>query len=72
MRIIPAQPHTGKPVTPIPDVYYTEEGKPTIEPVFTKDFTVTYRDNIEAGTATLIIHGKGAYKGTKTVTFNVN
>jgi hypothetical protein len=69
---IPTQPHTGKPVTPLPDVYYTEEGKETIELIFTKDFTVTYRDNIKPGTATLIIHGKGAYKGTKAITFNVN
>ncbi|MDR3261023.1 MAG: hypothetical protein LBT78_04225 [Tannerella sp.] len=39
--------------------------------VNSKDFTVTYRKNIEVGTADLIIHGKGAYKGTKTVTFNI-
>jgi hypothetical protein len=62
---------TGKPVTPIPDACYTEEGKPPVELAFTKDFTLTYKDNTEVGTATLIIHGKGAYKGTKAITFNI-
>jgi hypothetical protein len=68
---IPAQPHTGKPVVVIPTVFFTVPGKSAVELVFAKDFTVTYKDNVEPGTATLIIHGKGAYKGTKTVTFNI-
>jgi hypothetical protein len=36
-----------------------------------KDFSVTYKNNINVGTAELTIHGKGAYKGQKTVTFNI-
>jgi hypothetical protein len=68
---IPTQIYTGKPVVYIPQVFFTETGKPTVELVFAKDFTVTYKDNDKVGTATLIIHGKGAYKGTKTVTFNI-
>jgi hypothetical protein len=65
------QPFTGKAITPIPQVFFTEDGKPTVELVFAKDFTVTYRDNIKVGTATIIIHGKGAYRGTKAITFNI-
>lgn len=34
-----------------------------------KDYTVSYKNNTKAGTATITIHGKNAYTGTKTVTF---
>jgi hypothetical protein len=68
---IPTQGYTGKPVVVIPRVYYREEGKPTVELVFTTDFTVTYKNNTEVGTADLIVHGTGKYKGQKTVTFNI-
>jgi hypothetical protein len=68
---IPAQPFAGKPVTPIPTVRYTDGKGATVELAFTKDFTVAYKDNDRAGTAAVIIHGKGAYKGAKVVTFNI-
>jgi hypothetical protein len=68
---IATQPYTEKAVTPIPKAYYREEGKPTVELVFAKDFSVTYRNNIDVGTASLILHGKGVYRGQKTVTFNI-
>jgi hypothetical protein len=68
---IPTQPYTGKPIAVIPQAYYTEAGKPAKELVFATDFTVTYKNNTEAGTADLIIHGKGGYKGQKVVTFNI-
>lgn len=35
------------------------------------DYTVTYADNVYAGTASVIIAGKGIYSGTKTVTFRI-
>jgi hypothetical protein len=68
---IPAQTYTGEPVIVIPDVFYTAEGQQTVKIVFAKDFTVTYRNNVKVGTAELVLHGKGAYKGNKTVTFNI-
>jgi hypothetical protein len=68
---IPTQTYTGEPVIVIPEVFYTEEGHPTVKLVFAKDFTVTYRDNVEAGTAELVLHGKGGYRGTRIVTFNI-
>jgi hypothetical protein len=64
-------PYTGKAVTPIPVAYFREEGKPTVELVFAKDFTVTYKNNVDVGMADLILHGMGEYKGKKTVTFNI-
>jgi hypothetical protein len=65
------QKYTGKAVTPIPKGYYREEGKPTVELTFAKDFSVTYKNNTDVGTADLTIHGIGNYKGQKTVTFNI-
>jgi hypothetical protein len=68
---IPTQPYTEKPVTVVPNVYYREDGKPTVQLSLGADFTVTYKNNIKVGTAELTIHGKGAYKGQFTVTFNI-
>jgi hypothetical protein len=68
---IPDQPYTGKPIIVIPEVSYSEQGKPSKELVFATDFTVTYRSNTNVGTAEIIIHGKGAYKGQKVVTFSI-
>jgi hypothetical protein len=69
---IEPQIYTGKTIIVIPNVHYREEDKPTVELVFTVDFTVTYKNNIEVGTANLIIHGKGKYKGQKIVTFSIS
>jgi hypothetical protein len=37
-----------------------------------KDYTVSYSDNVNAGTATVTIKGKGFYKNSKQVTFSIN
>lgn len=37
-----------------------------------KDYTYSYKNNKEPGTASLIIKGKGNYTGTKTVTYKIN
>jgi hypothetical protein len=68
---IGVQKYTGKAVTPIPKGFYREDDKPTVELTFAKDFSVTYKDNEKVGTAEVTLHGKGAYKGQKTVTFNI-
>jgi hypothetical protein len=68
---VPTQQYTGKAIIPIPEVHYVHEGKPTVELVFSVDFTVTYKENVNVGDAEIIIHGKGKYKGQKIVTFNI-
>jgi hypothetical protein len=69
---IDTQPYVeGKSATPLPRAYYCEDGKPTKELAFAKDFSVTYRNNLKVGMAELTIHGKGHYKGQKTATFNI-
>jgi hypothetical protein len=48
-----------------------EDGKETKNLSLGKDFDVSYKNNTNVGTAEVIIHGKGAYKGQFTVTFNI-
>ena len=60
------QIYTGKKLTPNPIV---KIGSTTL----TKnvDYTLSYKDNIKVGTATIILKGKGKYSGTKKVTFKI-
>ena len=66
----------------LPDQTYTYNGsaftpEPTVKyngATLTKDtdYTVSYKDNTNAGTATIIIEGKGNYGGTKETTFVID
>ena len=58
--------YTGQPLTPDVTVIYNGA-----ELARDKDYTVSYADNTNAGTATVIVDGKGNYEGTKTVNFNI-
>jgi hypothetical protein len=64
---IPNQVWTDEPATPLPEVF-DEEGNRL---VFARDYDVAYRKNDRPGTAYLILRGKGAWKGSKTVSFNI-
>jgi hypothetical protein len=72
---IPDQPWTGKPVNVIPAVMLRVREKDgsekTLEPVFSRDFTVAYDGNIGPGTATIYIRGIGHFVGERAVTFNI-
>jgi hypothetical protein len=68
---IDTQAYTGRPVTVVPKAHYREEGKPTEPLTLGKDFSVTYKNNVNVGMAELTIHGKGKYRGAKTATFNI-
>lgn len=63
---IPTQQATGKSITPLPVV---RDNDTVLD--FAKDYTLDYRDNVKPGNATILIYGKGAYKGKKTVMFNI-
>jgi hypothetical protein len=72
VETIAVQTYTGAPVIPIPVIYRRgDEKRPTVELVFTRDFTVTYKNNVEVGMAEVTIHGKGNYKGKITALFNI-
>lgn len=63
---IPAQTYTGKAIKPEVTIKY---GILTLEKG--KDYTVTYKNNKNAGTATIVIQGIGSYRGSVTKTFSI-
>lgn len=67
VKAIPAVSFTGETHTPDPVVTYQ---KKTL--VKDRDYTVSYFNNRNAGTAGVTITGKGTFSGEKTVTFKIN
>lgn len=63
---IPAQTYTGSAIEPLPEITDL-----SITLVRGTDFTVTYKDNVNVGTATLILTGMGNYTGVKEVIFSI-
>jgi hypothetical protein len=63
---IPNQMWRGEPVIVLPEVYCENR-----KLVFTVDYELSYRKNNRPGNACIIIHGKGAWKGRKIITFNI-
>ena len=58
--------YTGKALTPALTVKYGSTSYTK-----NKDYTVTYKNNVNIGTATAIITGKGRLSGTRSVTFKI-
>jgi hypothetical protein len=68
---IPDEPFTGEEKTPVPSsVLFNKNGR-MVRLRLGRHFDVTYKNNINAGNAYCILHGKGGYKGTKPVTFTI-
>lgn len=63
---IPSQQYTGKEITPAVKVMH---GK--TELVNGEDYSVSYINNTDVGTATAIINGLNKYAGTRYVTFTI-
>ncbi|MDR3133738.1 MAG: DUF6261 family protein [Prevotellaceae bacterium] len=68
---IDVQQYTERAVTPLPKVHYRKEGQPTLTLTFTKDYTLTYKNNVNVGMAEVTVHGIGDYKGKKMATFGI-
>jgi hypothetical protein len=66
---ISQQQYTGQPVTPTPQVYYLTPHDGTVKLELGKDYNLSYKRNTDVGNAECTIHGKGLYRGSKTVTF---
>ncbi len=62
--------YNGKPYEPSITVSIFN-GKKRVTLKKDRDYTLTYRNNVNAGTASAIITGIGKYKGRKTVTFTI-
>lgn len=63
---IPDQTYNGSAFKPEVKVYNGEELL-----TFKKDYTVSYKNNTNAGTAVVTVNGKGNYKSKDTATFNI-
>ena len=63
------QDYTGLALTPALTVYKAGTTSPAL--VLGTDYTAEYSNNINAGTATVTVTGKGNYSGTQTVYFTV-
>ena len=64
---IQSQTYTGKALQPVVTV---KDGDKILSEGI--DYTVTYEDNVNVGTASVTITGKGNYTGTITKTFKIN
>lgn len=71
MDAITTQGYTGSPVTPTPAVRYKKSSSETIALVLGTDYTLSYANNIEIGTASIIVTGIGNYQGSVTQTFAI-
>ena len=63
---IPAKTYNGSSQKPAPTVTYADE---TLKSG--TDYSVSYKNNLYAGTATVTITGKGKFGGTQTVNFTI-
>lgn len=63
---IASQIYTGKAITP--DIHLTFNGS---ELVKNRDYTISYSNNTNIGTAKVVITGKGSYRGTIAATFAI-
>ncbi len=66
IQAIGSQNYTGKAVTPQPKV--TWQGMTLMAGT---DYSVSYTNNVNAGTAKMTISGKGNFTGTKSVSFSI-
>ncbi len=61
-----------KPVEPKPSIKYDGTDVPEVTADSSEDgYSLAYRDNTSAGTATIVVTGHGRYKGTRLVTFKI-
>ena len=60
------QKYTGKAITPNPAVKIG-----SIVLTKDKDYTLSYKNNVNAGTATIVVTGIGNYEGVKSATFKI-
>ena len=65
---IPAKNYTGKELEPAVTI---KDGDKTLQKGWNNDYTVSYENNKDIGTATVTITGRGDYTGTKKLTFRI-
>ena len=65
------QTYTGYEITPSLSVSLFKSGTGNVVLEQDVDYALSYENNINAGTATVIVTGKGTYTGTTSKTFNI-
>ena len=69
---IPTQAYTGEEIRPDITVHANKQAqKDGIALILNQDYEVVYENNIEVGTAKVIVKGKGDYGDSKTLTFAI-
>ena len=63
---IPDKTYTGSAIKPTPTV---KDGSKTLK--LNTDYTLSYKNNVNVGTATVTVTFKGNYSGSKSVTFKI-
>lgn len=64
--------YTGKEIKPLVNIYSESlDGEENYSKLDPKYYTVTYKNNIKPGTASVIISGKSPYYGSRTLTFTI-
>jgi hypothetical protein len=63
---ISTQYYTGKAIKPEPQIKY--DGQNLVKGT---DYTLSYKNNVKPGTASVMIKGKGNYTGSKTIKFKI-
>ena len=64
---VSSQTYTGNVISPLPTITYNNK---TLKK--DTDYTLSYSDNINVGTATITITGKGNFAGTTSKTFSIS
>ncbi|MDD6069771.1 MAG: leucine-rich repeat protein [Clostridiales bacterium] len=64
--------YTGSAITPAVEATHKKDEKNVYQLVKDTDYTVTYKNNINAGTAAVTVAGKGNYTGTVDLQFTIN
>ena len=64
---VSSQTYTGNGISPLPTITYNNK---TLKK--DTDYTLSYSNNINAGTATITITGKGNFTGTTSKTFSIS
>jgi hypothetical protein len=67
--VIEDQTYTGSPITPTVTVNKAGSTTTALNPG--TDYDVAYSDNVNVGTATVTVTGRGNYAGIKTTTFDI-
>ncbi|MFP3156145.1 fibronectin type III domain-containing protein [Lachnospiraceae bacterium ZAX-1] len=70
--LIPDEAFSGVGIEPIPQVFYDSPitGSP-VQLLASRDYTLSYSNNINAGEATITIKGTGNYAASRTVKFKI-